>query len=219
MCPLSCSSLGLLFQCPRDVLMFMLSFLPHSAQAARQLPSSLPACQGSISDTSFLVLENINFFSQGPHCRKGLIYINLHSVWQGPGGDWAEDHGDSHPSSKWQPLPRAPHGDTAAAAPPAQLDGPPRGTHTGQQVIHKRLLQHPVLWCLNNQTSAGENEKNKFNSFLVIHSTLVIFQLLSVCRGLSMFQWQHVNPHCSDSSQLLINFIFLVPIPGMFFML
>lgn len=162
-------------------------FLQHSAQAAQQAPISLPACQGYISDTSFLVLENIHLFSQGPHCRKGLIYINLHGVWQGPGGDWAEDHRDSHQSSKWQPLPRAPLGDTAAAVPPAQLGGTPRGTGTGQQVIHKRLLQHPVLWCLNNQTSAGENENKEFNSSLLVHSTLVIFQLLLVCRDLSIF--------------------------------
>lgn len=49
------------------------------------------------------------------------------------------------------------------------------------------------LWCLNNWTSAGENE-NKFNRFLLIHSMLVIFQPLSVCRGLRVFQWQHVEP-------------------------
>lgn len=50
------------------------------------------------------------------------------------------------------------------------------------------------LWCLNSWTSAGENENKKFNSFLFIHSTLVIFQTLSVCRGLRVFQWQREKP-------------------------
>lgn len=49
------------------------------------------------------------------------------------------------------------------------------------------------LWCLNNWTSAEENENKKFSSSLLTHSTLVIFQPLLLCRGLRVFQWQHVT--------------------------
>lgn len=120
------------------------------------------------------------FVSSRPPPQKGFdLYPSLRRVaetrwWLSivtPTSPASESH---HPRTR---------GDTAAAAPPAQLGGTPRG----QQVIHKRLFQHPMLWGLNSQTSAGEKENDKFNSSLLIHSTLVIFQLLLVCRGLSIF--------------------------------
>ena len=75
-----------------------------------------------------------------------------------------------------------------------RLVSPPEATIRNSRSFINASSSIRWHWCLNNWTSAQENEKKKFNSFLLIHSTLVIFQPLSVCKGLRVFQWQHVKP-------------------------
>lgn len=122
MSPLSSSSLWLLFQCSQRCSHVSMT---SSSIQLKQHNNSPARCQpvraASLTLPSLYLKTSICF----PKCRQGLIYINLHGVWQGPGGSWAEDRRGSHQSSKGQPLPRAARGDTAAAAPPAQLGGTP----------------------------------------------------------------------------------------------
>lgn len=186
MCPLSCSSLWLLFQCSqRCSHMFITSF---STQLKQHNNPQLTASLSGLHLWHFLscTWKHLFVFSRPPLQKRFDLYPSL---WCVAGTRWWLSRRPS-----WLPpvqqmttiTPSTPWWHTSCCASSTAWWHPQRHWY-GQQVIHKRLLQHPVLWCLNNQTSAGENENKKFNSSLLIHSTLVIFQLLLVCRGLSIF--------------------------------
>lgn len=95
------------------------------------------------------------------------------------------------------------------------LVAPPEATiwHSGSFINASSSIRR--LRRLNNWTSAGENENKKFNSFLLTHSTLVIFQTSFSLQGSKSIPVAACETPCSDLSQLLINFLFLVPFSGM----
>lgn len=100
-------------------------------------------------------------------------------------------------------------------SPPAQLGGTPRGNDTELQVIHKRLFQHPVAPIpqpLNICWGKWKQEVQLFPSYSFYTGDFSASFCLEGSKGIPVAACE--TP-CSDSSQLLINFLFLVPFSGM----
>lgn len=161
-------------------------FLQHSAQAAWRPPSSLL----ELHLWRFLscALKHQFVFSRHPLQREFDLYQPL---WHATGTRWWLSR-----RPPWLPpvhqmtaiTPSTPPRHTSCCCLQPSLVAPPEATIWHSRSFINASSSIRRLWRLNNWTSAGENENKKFNSFLLTYSMLVIFQPLSVCRGLRVFQ-------------------------------